>query len=150
MKYHLCSAYSYIVLSCKRKGRRSKPVDKTEQIAVIHSNTAGYTSKQDCWSDILEKENPNVVTINESALKGKRSVKQKNCFSYCENREKNMGGVATLARTSSLLSSFIYSISLVVALSLSFQRALFKSVFTVSSLSSESSGIPSMLSQDLK
>ena len=76
--------------------RKNKSEHKTEQIQVLHSNTSGYTSKQDCWKDILDKEKPDVVTFNETALKGKRRIKQQNYFSYCKNRDKNMGGVASM------------------------------------------------------
>ena len=33
---------------------------------------------------------------NETALKGKRKINIKNYFSFCKNREKHMGGVATV------------------------------------------------------
>ena len=34
--------------------------------------------------------------MNETALKGKRKVRMKNYFSFCKNREKAKGGVATV------------------------------------------------------
>ena len=34
--------------------------------------------------------------LNETALKGKRKINVNNYFSICKNRDKHMGGVATL------------------------------------------------------
>ena len=38
--------------------------------------------------------------MNETSLKGKRKIKLNKYFSYCRNRNKNMGGVATLVADS--------------------------------------------------
>ena len=44
----------------------------------------------------MKDENPDIITINDTALKGTRKVKIKGYFSYTKNREKNKGGVATV------------------------------------------------------
>ena len=57
------------------RSRRKKKGSSTAQVDIIHSNSCGYTSKQESWADILKNELPSVVTINETALKGKRQIK---------------------------------------------------------------------------
>ena len=74
----------------KTRKRRRKRRNKTANVEILHSNTRGYSSKQEVWEDILKKEQPDIVTINETSLKGKRTIKQKNYFSYCKNRDRNM------------------------------------------------------------
>ena len=83
----------------KRKStRRSKTKNKTEkvEIKIIQTNCDGFTSKKESFDDIVEVENPDVLVINETALKGNRKVKIPHHFSYTKNREKNKGGVATV------------------------------------------------------
>jgi hypothetical protein len=84
------------VTAKKRRRRQRRKDTKKEEIQILHSNTCGYSSKQECWNDILNNEQPDVVTLNETTLKGKRRIKQKKYFSYCKNRDKNIRGVATL------------------------------------------------------
>jgi hypothetical protein len=84
----------------KTRRRRRKRKNKTVKIDILHSNTCGYSSKQEVWTNILKKEQPEIVTVNETLLKGKRKIKQKDYFSYCKNRERNMGGIATLVANS--------------------------------------------------
>ena len=74
----------------KRRKRRRKRRKKRANVEILHSNTRGYSSKQEVWEDILKKEQPDIVTINETSLMGKRTIKQKNYFSYCKNRDRNM------------------------------------------------------------
>ena len=66
------------------------------EIKLLHSNLQGFVSKQFSIDEILTNKNPDVYCVNETALKGKRKIKIKNYFSFCRNREKHMGGVATL------------------------------------------------------
>ena len=58
------------VIKSKRRRKRRRNANKKEDIQILHSNTCGYSSKQDCWENILKKEQPEVVTLNETALKG--------------------------------------------------------------------------------
>ena len=69
--------------------------DRTE-FKVLHSNCQGFISKQPSIDDILLNKTPDVYVFNETALKGKRKINAKNYFLYCKNREKHMGGVATV------------------------------------------------------
>ena len=83
----------------KRKaGRRSKTKDKSKTVEMkfIQTNCDGYTSKQESFDDIVKDENPDVMVINDTALKGNRKVKIPYYFSYNKNREKSKGGVATV------------------------------------------------------
>ena len=52
----------------RKRRRKQKPKKQTEEIKILHSNTCGYTSKQESWKEILKEEEPEVVTVNESAL----------------------------------------------------------------------------------
>ena len=75
----------------KRKpGRRSKDNKKkqTVDIKLIHSNIDGYTSKKEIVNEIVETEKPDIMTLNDTNLKGKLKVKVPNYFSYDKNREK--------------------------------------------------------------
>ena len=55
----------------------------------------GYTSKKESLCEIASNETPDIITINDTALKGNLKVKISNYFSFSKNREKNKGGVAT-------------------------------------------------------
>ena len=44
----------------------------------------------------MDTEQPEIVTLNETALKGKRSIRQSKYFASTKNREKHMGRVAPL------------------------------------------------------
>ena len=63
---------------------------------MLHSNLQGYVSKQASIDEIVESKTPDVLCLNETALKGKRKIKIKNYFSFCLNKEKHMHGVATI------------------------------------------------------
>ena len=83
----------------KRKpGRRYKAHKKNHNVnlKIIHSNTDGYTSKKDSINEIADNEKPDVITLNDTNLKGKLKVKVPNYFSFNKNREKFKGGVATV------------------------------------------------------
>ena len=83
----------------KRKPcRRSKDNKKkqTVNIKLIHSNIDGYTSKKESVNEIIETEKPDIMTLNDTKLKGKLKVKVPNYFSYDKNREKYKGGVSTI------------------------------------------------------
>ena len=56
----------------------------------------GYTSKKDSLNEIAENEKPDVMTLNDTNLKGKLKVKVPNYFSFNKNRENFKGGVATV------------------------------------------------------
>ena len=76
----------------KKVCRRKDKVD----IKIIHSNIDGYTSKKESINEIAEQEQPDVMTLNDTNLKGKLKVKVPNFFSYNKNRDKNKGGVSTV------------------------------------------------------
>ena len=65
-------------------------------IKIIHSNTDGYTSKKESINEIAENEKPDIMTLNDTNLKGKLKVKVPGYFSFNKNREKYKGGVSTI------------------------------------------------------
>ena len=79
----------------RRGGRKDKKTD-TEDIRVLHMNCDGYTSKKECIEDIVNERQTDVLLLNETNLKGKRKVRMKKYFSFCKNRVKAKGGVATI------------------------------------------------------
>ena len=46
--------------------------------------------------EIADNEKPDIITVNDTALKGTMKVKIPNYFCFSKNREKNKGGVATV------------------------------------------------------
>ena len=65
-------------------------------IKIIHTNTDGYKSKKESINDIANKEKPDIMTLNDTNLKGNLKVKVPGYFSFNKNREKYKGGVATV------------------------------------------------------
>ena len=83
----------------KRNPRRraSKKISKkTVNIKLIQTNMDGFTSKKESLCEIADNERPDIITINDTALKGNLKVKIPRYFCYAKNREKNKGGVATV------------------------------------------------------
>ena len=70
-----------------RRAKGSKRKDKVD-IKLIHSNIDGYTSKKESINEIADKEIPDIITLNDTNLKGKLKVKVPNYFSYNKNRDK--------------------------------------------------------------
>ena len=54
--------------------------------------------KKESIKEILEVEAPDVLLLNDTALKGNRKVKILKYFSYTKNRDKAKGGVATVIK----------------------------------------------------
>ena len=65
---------------------------------IIQSNCDGLRSKKESVKEILEVEAPDVLLLNDTALKGNRKVKIPKYFSFTKNREKAKGGVATVVK----------------------------------------------------
>ena len=63
---------------------------------MIQTNCDGFTSKKESFDNIVKDENPDIIVINDTALKGTRKVKIPKYFSYTKNSEENKGGVATV------------------------------------------------------
>ena len=79
----------------ERRGKGNKKKN-TIDIKIVHSNIDGYTSKKESLNEIADKEKPDVITLNDTNLKGKLKVKVPGYFSFSKNREKFKGGVATV------------------------------------------------------
>ena len=72
----------------KRKASRRSKENKKKgnvNIKLIHSNIDGYTSKKESVNEIVEIEKPDILTLNDTNLKGKLKVKVPNYFSYEKN-----------------------------------------------------------------
>ena len=65
-------------------------------LKILQTNMDGYTSKKESLLEIVDNEKPDIVTINDTALKGNLKVKIPKYFCYAKNREKKKGGVATV------------------------------------------------------
>ena len=65
-------------------------------LKIIHSNTDGYKSKKESINEIAASEKPDILTLNDTNLKGNLKVKVPGYFSYNKNRDKHKGGVATV------------------------------------------------------
>ena len=57
-----------------RRGK-NKMKYNSHNMKIIHSNIDGFISKQESLQDIIQSEKPDILTLNATALKGKRKVK---------------------------------------------------------------------------
>ena len=84
----------------KRGGRgiKSGRGDKgTVAVKILQSNIRGFNSKKESFKDIVKNTNPDVIILNETALRGSNKAKIDGYFTFQKNRAtKAMGGVATL------------------------------------------------------
>jgi exonuclease III len=65
-------------------------------INIIQTNCDGYTSKKESFVNSIKERAPDILVIQETALKEKQKIKIKDYFSFCKNREKEKGGVGTV------------------------------------------------------
>ena len=89
-----------MIKSSKKRnpGRRGKANNKSNSVdlKIIHSNTDGYKSKRESINEIAANEKPDILTLNDTYLKGNLKVKVPGYFSYNKNRDKHKGGVASV------------------------------------------------------
>ena len=64
-------------------------------LKILHSNIRGFVSKQTSLSEILAVESPDIVTLNETNLKGKKKINLKNYVSFCKNSDLNSHGISS-------------------------------------------------------
>ena len=81
-----------------RRGGRKSMSSSSINMKIIQSNCDGLRSKKESVKEILEVEAPDVLLLNDTALKGNRKVKIPKYFSFTKNREKAKGGVATVVK----------------------------------------------------
>ena len=67
------------------RNKRCKYSDKVD-IKIIQTNCDDFTSKKESFHDILKDKAPDILLIQETALKEKRKIKLKDYFSFCKNR----------------------------------------------------------------
>ena len=55
-----------------------KGVNKSDkiEIGIVHRNVDGYTSKKESIDSMADSVQPDVITLNETLLTGKRSIKK--------------------------------------------------------------------------
>ena len=83
----------------KRRGKRggrgikSGRGDKgTVAVKILQSNIRGFNSKKESFKDIVKNTNPDVIILNETALRGSNKAKIDACFTFQKNRAtKAMG-----------------------------------------------------------
>ena len=79
----------------RNRRRRRKPKEKKDSVdmTIILNNVKGYGSKKESINhDVLEKERPEVLLINETLLRGKRKINVPNYFSFIKSRDEGKKG----------------------------------------------------------
>ena len=71
-----------------RRGSKTKNKTETVNLKLIQTNCDGFTSKKESFDDIVKDDNPDIIVINDTALKGTRKVKIPKYFSYTKTREE--------------------------------------------------------------
>ena len=70
-------------------------------LEILQSNIRGFNSKKESIKDIVKKMKPDVIILNETALRGRNKANIDGYFTFQRNRAiKAMGGVATLVDNS--------------------------------------------------
>ena len=64
---------------------------------ILQSNIRGFNSKKESLKEIVKNVSPDVIILNETALRGNNKASINGYFTFSKNRAcKAMGGVATL------------------------------------------------------
>ena len=63
--------------SCRRSNKNRR---NFVNFTLIHSNIDGFTSKKESIQEIINRNLPDVITLNDTALKGKRKINLPNIF----------------------------------------------------------------------
>ena len=73
--------------------------DTNKSFNILHTNMRGFNSKADSLKAICNAKNIDVVTINETQLRGKKRPVIPGYKSFCRNRVKSDGGgIATCVK----------------------------------------------------
>ena len=73
--------------------------NRVASIRIFSNNCRGYNSKKDSVEKhVIEQLRPDVINLQETMLRNKSNIKQKEYFSFCMNRPEGAGGggIATL------------------------------------------------------
>ena len=77
--------------------RRGDRNGGTMALEILQSNIRGFNSKTESLKDIVKKIRPDVVILNETALRGNNKARIDGYFTFSKNRiNKAMRGIATL------------------------------------------------------
>ena len=79
----------------RRRANKKNPIN-TVNLKILQTNIYGYISKKESLCEIANAESFDIITVNDTALKGSMKVKIPKYFCYSKNRERNKGGVATV------------------------------------------------------
>ena len=77
--------------------------NRVASIRIFSNNCRGYNSKKDyVEKHVIEQLRPDVINLQETMLRNKSNIKQKEYFSFCMNRPEGAGGggIATLVADS--------------------------------------------------
>ena len=78
---------------------RSNTINSYGSWILFHSNIRGFNSKKTSLNNIISVINPNVITLNEVGLRGKKKCSITGYNTYTRNRKQHsMGGIATGVR----------------------------------------------------
>ena len=83
--------------SKRRAHKKDRP--NTINLKLIQTNVDGYTSKKESMCEIADNEKPDIITVNDTALKGTMKVKIPNYFCFSKNREKIKVGLQPLLQS---------------------------------------------------
>ena len=86
-----------------RRGKRNSEkycINNTSSInsdwKIFHSNIRGFNSKKVSLKNIISRQSPNVITLNEVGLKGNKKFTIQGYSTFGRNLQKlNIGGIAT-------------------------------------------------------
>ena len=84
----------------RRKLRKNLSNDENKKsFNILHTNIRGFNSKADSLKAICKAKNVDVVTINETQLRGKKKIIIPGFEAFCKNRQKyDGGGIATCVK----------------------------------------------------
>ena len=77
--------------------------NRVANIRIFSNNCRGYNSKKESVEKhVIEQLRPDVINLQETMLRNKSNIKQKEYFSFCMNRPEGAGGggIATLVADS--------------------------------------------------
>ena len=75
--------------------------DTHESFTILHTNIRGFSSKTESLNAIVQLKNPDILTINETKLKGNKKPEVGGYKSFTRNRKScDGGGIATLVSNS--------------------------------------------------
>ena len=70
-----------------------------DKYTIMHNNIRSFTSRKVSFHNIIDRVSPDVITLNETNLKGNKKPDTPGYFAFNKNRKgKNGWGVCTLVK----------------------------------------------------